>query len=788
MPDFVEDRQGLKVKDEVDESGKGFRVFVRGLPFDLTNGQLESHFETIGPVKSCFIVTEKGSAKSKGFGFVGYAMREDAESAVKQLNKKTLLGRRLHVELAKEKGVKPDLEAKRAQRKRKLEKGEEDKAAKRRKVDKKKKKVPSKPKSKALKVAGFQKKSSKLVRRLLKKFGPVDFVLFPSPESTDQKLVAKVWYKNDRSALTAIKKMTNGYEHLEATFLEKPEKHYRLVMRNLSFQCTEKILTKAARKHGEVASVELPMDNDRPKGFAFVQYKSPKVARKAMDEFNKGQLICGRPVAVDWAMGKETYQRMKLHHLRQQTKKEQEEKSAETKEDDEQTGEGKEEQKENEDEGEEKVTDVTPEDGEESKKMEVEDAEETKVEKAEVEEVKTEEVDDSKDPEKPVKEENADDDSGENSSDDEDDSESLSFTEDRGPKKRRDADEGCTVFVRNVPFTATNKDLMKKFKAYGDVAEAFLVLDPVLKRPKGTGFVKFKKKQDVTKLLKQFGFSPTGNRKKNISDQQILLDGRPLMVSLAIPREKVKTLERTNKTDKRNLYLLEEGVVDPESEEAEVLSKQELERRKMSYQTRKKKLQNPNFSISRVRLSVQNLPPEYGDKEVKALFHKTSLAMRKEVKYACRHNMPKIMQAKVIRDKVRKYSDKQSRSRRFGFIQFREHQDALHVLRKLNNTKVDGHRIQIEFALENERVMHVRNQRLKKHQKITKENLTKGEKGNTSKLKGKGKGKKRKRQEQAMDRQKKQKVAKDGKNVKREPLQQKKTKKKKFKKKKKTKT
>ena len=95
----------------------------------------------------------------------------------------------IEVELAKEKGVKPDLEAKRAQRKRKLEKGEEDKAAKRRKVDKKKKKVPSKPKSKALKVAGFQKKSSKLVRRLLKKFGPVDFVLFPSPESTDQKLV-----------------------------------------------------------------------------------------------------------------------------------------------------------------------------------------------------------------------------------------------------------------------------------------------------------------------------------------------------------------------------------------------------------------------------------------------------------------------------------------------------------------------------------------------------------------------------------------------------------------------
>eukprot|EP00493_Phyllostaurus_siculus_P022758 UN23092 len=276
--------------------------------------------------------------------------------------------------------------------------------------------------------------------------------------------------------------MTNGYEHLEATFLEKPEKHYRLVMRNLSFQCTEKILTKAARKHGEVASVELPMDNDRPKGFAFVQYKAPKMARNAMNEFNKGQLICGRPVAVDWAMGKETYQRMKLHHLRQQTKKEQEEKSAETKGDSEQTDEGKEEQKESEEDGKEKVTDKASE-KQADEEMKVEDAE-VKVEEAETEEVKAEEADDSKAPEETVKEENADDDSAENSSDDEDDSDSLSFTEDRGPKKRRDADEGCTIFVRNVPFTATNKDLMKKFKAYGDVAEAFLVKDPVLKRPK----------------------------------------------------------------------------------------------------------------------------------------------------------------------------------------------------------------------------------------------------------------------------------------------------------------
>eukprot|EP00492_Amphilonche_elongata_P004132 TRINITY_DN4513_c0_g1_i1.p2 TRINITY_DN4513_c0_g1~~TRINITY_DN4513_c0_g1_i1.p2 ORF type:complete len:105 (+),score=24.43 TRINITY_DN4513_c0_g1_i1:290-604(+) len=84
-------------------------------------------------------------------------------------------------------------------------------------------------------------------------------------------------------------------------------------------------------------------------------------------------------------------------------------------------------------------------------------------------------------------------------------------------------------------------------------------------------------------------------------------------------------------------------------------------------------------------------------------------------------------QSKVIRDKARQNQDKdkKSRSRRFGFVQFREHQDALHALRELNNKKIEGNRLQVEFALENERVVHIRNQRLKKHQKITKENMSK---------------------------------------------------------------
>lgn len=41
-------------------------VFVRNLPFDMTDQQFEAKFEEVGPVKRAFIVTGKGAQGSKG--------------------------------------------------------------------------------------------------------------------------------------------------------------------------------------------------------------------------------------------------------------------------------------------------------------------------------------------------------------------------------------------------------------------------------------------------------------------------------------------------------------------------------------------------------------------------------------------------------------------------------------------------------------------------------------------------------------------------------------------------
>lgn len=49
---------------------KSQTLFVRNLPFDATAAQLEELFSDVGPVRKCYIVTDKGSNASRGFGYV----------------------------------------------------------------------------------------------------------------------------------------------------------------------------------------------------------------------------------------------------------------------------------------------------------------------------------------------------------------------------------------------------------------------------------------------------------------------------------------------------------------------------------------------------------------------------------------------------------------------------------------------------------------------------------------------------------------------------------------------
>ncbi|GIL62661.1 hypothetical protein Vafri_16848, partial [Volvox africanus] len=83
------------------EAAKDLRtVFIRGVSFDANEKDIEELFSDVGPVKQCFLVRVKDQPKHRGFGFVQYALPEDAERAVTECSGKSLKGRKLQVELA----------------------------------------------------------------------------------------------------------------------------------------------------------------------------------------------------------------------------------------------------------------------------------------------------------------------------------------------------------------------------------------------------------------------------------------------------------------------------------------------------------------------------------------------------------------------------------------------------------------------------------------------------------------------------------------------------------------
>ena len=45
-------------------------VFVRGLPFTASDEELAAHFADIAPVKRAFVIRDRVTKESRGFGFV----------------------------------------------------------------------------------------------------------------------------------------------------------------------------------------------------------------------------------------------------------------------------------------------------------------------------------------------------------------------------------------------------------------------------------------------------------------------------------------------------------------------------------------------------------------------------------------------------------------------------------------------------------------------------------------------------------------------------------------------
>ncbi|XP_006650827.1 zinc finger CCCH domain-containing protein 25 [Oryza brachyantha] len=73
-------------------------VFVGGIPFDLTEGDLLAVFAQYGEVVDVNLVRDKGTGKSKGFAFLAYEDQRSTILAVDNLNGAKVLGRIIRVD------------------------------------------------------------------------------------------------------------------------------------------------------------------------------------------------------------------------------------------------------------------------------------------------------------------------------------------------------------------------------------------------------------------------------------------------------------------------------------------------------------------------------------------------------------------------------------------------------------------------------------------------------------------------------------------------------------------
>ncbi|MFH1851604.1 MAG: RNA-binding protein [Candidatus Neomarinimicrobiota bacterium] len=68
------------------------KIIARNLPRSFTEIELRQLFQPFGKIKSCDLVMDEKTGKTKGFGFVEMPDMVEAQAAIKELNKKDLLG------------------------------------------------------------------------------------------------------------------------------------------------------------------------------------------------------------------------------------------------------------------------------------------------------------------------------------------------------------------------------------------------------------------------------------------------------------------------------------------------------------------------------------------------------------------------------------------------------------------------------------------------------------------------------------------------------------------------
>jgi RNA recognition motif-containing protein len=77
------------------------KLYVGNLSFQTSSYELEELFATVGTVESASVVEDRETGRSRGFGFVEMASKEEGEKAIEEFNGKEVNGREIKVNEAK---------------------------------------------------------------------------------------------------------------------------------------------------------------------------------------------------------------------------------------------------------------------------------------------------------------------------------------------------------------------------------------------------------------------------------------------------------------------------------------------------------------------------------------------------------------------------------------------------------------------------------------------------------------------------------------------------------------
>uniref|UniRef100_A0AAQ5YYY2 RRM domain-containing protein n=1 Tax=Amphiprion ocellaris TaxID=80972 RepID=A0AAQ5YYY2_AMPOC len=525
------------------------------------------------------------------------------------------------------------------------------------------------------------------------------FVTYSMEEDAQRALKEIKEYDGQRLSLSVAKKKIKDKKKAEAVAapkeneekfkgIKKIQMKSRLIIRNLSFKCSEDDLKQVFEQFGTVLESKIPLKPDgKMRGFAFVMFKNVSEAAKALKAMNLKE-IKGRQVAVDWAVPKDKYvatqqssdsglffvffcfcKSFSPFYFDVKPVVQQKEESDSSDEDD----------------GEE-------EDSEEEESDEEEDDKEEEEEEKE---------DDDND--------NDDDDDGSSldSNDDQNESQDEEDDEDEEAELAKkllpsDVKEGRTVFIRNLSFDTEEEGLEEILLRYGELNYIKIVLHPDTDHSKGCAFAQFKTKEAADKCI--------AAAQDEAENGGVRVDGRKLLIVAAVSREdatKMKVNKAKVETGTRNLYLAREGLIRAGTKAAEGVPEADMIKRTRFEEVKRAKLRDINVFVSKTRLCVHNLPKSVDNKKLKALCLQ-SVKGDKRIR---------ITECRVMYDKKPEKGQVMGQSLGYGFVQFQDHEHALSALRYLNNNPdiFGSHKRPIvEFSLEDSRKLKIKEIR---HQK-----------------------------------------------------------------------